>query len=119
MKNRWLIILICAFTSCHFNNEKVKFKIINNTSFIIDSLNIKPNTFESLKYVKLVPKQKIEYCIDMSEALPIDDSYRLEYKIKDTVVVRKFGYYAKGTPIDDYIIINIEKDTIKYVSREI
>lgn len=118
MKKGCLMILICALTSCHFYNYKVKFEVINDTEFVLDSLNITPNTVELLKYVSIKPEQRVEYIVDMSEALPIDGSYNLSYRLGNKVFQKKMGYYARGTPVDEHLIIKIEKDNIKFVSIE-
>ncbi len=118
MKNIVLLILVFFFTSCYFNNYKVEFEIINNTEFAIDSLKILPNSDKSLNYMSLKPHQKRSYVIDMFNVPAIDGSYNLKFKLNDEFVDENYGYYSNGTPLDEYIVVTIEKDKVTFISKD-
>ncbi|WP_420551483.1 hypothetical protein [Tenacibaculum aiptasiae] len=119
MKKIALLILVVVFASCHFCGSKVEFEIVNNTEFVIDSLNIVPNSEKPLKNITLKPYQKSMYVVDMSDIPPIDGSYNLSYKMNNEFVNKNYGYYSNGIPLEEYVVVTIEKDTVTFNPKEI
>ena len=118
MKKIILLILVLVFTSCYFNSNKVEFEIINTTGFVVDSLKILPNSDKSLNYIALNPYQKEKYVIDLSNVPAIDGSYNLKFKLNDKIIDKNYGYYSRGMPLDEHIVVTIEKDTVTFISIE-
>jgi hypothetical protein len=95
-----------------------RFEIMNGADFILDSVRIIPNGYESDKYITLGVNEKIEYLVDMSSIAKTDGDYQLNYineaGLMETLI---FGYYTNGYQIESVIRIRIETDTIIFDSE--
>lgn len=114
MKKIVLLIWVFIFSSCNFNGTKVKFEIVNNTEFVIDSLKIVPNSEKTLNFITLKPFEKSNYIVDMFGITPIDGSYNLSYKKNNEVINKNYGYYSNGIPLEEHVVVTIEKDTVTF-----
>ena len=54
------------------------------------------------------------YVSDMSTVPRTDGAYRMTYINKETkkMYLHTFGYYTNGIPLDDEMVIRIEKDSL-------
>ena len=115
MTNRILsiFILFLALTSCD-NRMVADFEIINNTGSKIDSLKIEPMVLNNGNYITLRSHDRMNYQADMSGIAKTDGSYRLTYMQDGKLLVKNFGYYTNGYPIEKLTRIAIEKDTLMF-----
>lgn len=114
MKNILLLISSFLLISCSYFKTGVEVEIINTTEKPVK--NIKLYTSENkevLTFATLKSGGKISDFLKMNEN-KTDGHYILEFtnekgEIKKTVA----GYYSNGKSLDQKIIFEIEKDTIK------
>ena len=102
-----------SLISCD-NRIKAKFEIINQTDYILDSINIKSFRHKAnSNYLKLEPGESQIYWLDMTDLPKGDGEYLLTLKGNSGSIKRKqFGYYTNGYPLEEVTIIKIRKDTI-------
>jgi hypothetical protein len=106
------LFLAMLLSSCNHNNHKInaEFKIINNTTTIIDSLCIEPNDLH--EFISINPNTSISYLTDMTNTARIDGRYSLKYILADKHKSHHFGYYSNGLPMEKLTIIKINADTV-------
>jgi hypothetical protein len=113
MKNRWIKIFIFCFllTSCE---EKINavFEITNNTTHVIDSLSIFPNTNDKKTYISIDPARSLVYKSDMTSGAKVDGAYKISFLINGNRREQFFGYFSNGSPQERLTKIGIENDTI-------
>ena len=97
--------------SCN-NNVYIKFKIKNESKFILKSLIIKISGGSVILCKDLRPNEFIKLKLDMTGIQKIDGNYSIGYCINDSNVIHHFGYYTNGYPINNLYKININLDTI-------
>ncbi|MDB2363435.1 hypothetical protein N9V83_00250 [Flavobacteriales bacterium] len=107
-----LVTIVCVAFLCSCTN-KIKFVIENNTGKNIDSLNISSSALNSGKNIAVGKGAVVVYDLDMSDVPYVDGSYIMYCKnVKEPFRMKNFGYYTNGSPMEDVIVVNIEKDTI-------
>ncbi|MBC2844815.1 hypothetical protein [Winogradskyella flava] len=106
-----ILVILLILSSCN-NKVEAIFKISNQTGFEIDSLKIEPMVIQDGKYISLKPEEEIKYSSDMTGIAKIDGNYRISYHQNGETIVKDFGYYTNGYPLEDLTIIEILSDTI-------
>ena len=110
---RYLIpmLIVILFCSCQ-NDIRAKFEITNKTKNTIDSINIKSFEHdENSNFIRLESGQSQTYWFDMTDLPKVDGAYLLKYK--DTVFhYQQFGYFTNGYPIENFIKITFETETV-------
>lgn len=113
------IKIIAAFTflqiltSCN-NKVVANFEITNRTAIKIDSLKIEATQISKGKSISIKPNEKTKYEVDMSGIAKVDGSYTLSYWQNEKKVIKYFGYYTNGYPLEKKTQITIEKDSVKF-----
>ena len=110
---KFLLIIITIFISCNYISDEIKFKITNNSNFVIDSLKIQPDVNIN-KYINLKLDESKFYLLTIPDSIKSDGCYLLKFKINNKNISTCFGYFTNGFPLDEEIKIIIENDTIKY-----
>ena len=90
----------------------IKMKVKNELQYIIEEIVLKTNGGSELLYKDILPNELIELRLDMTDIPKTDGNYIIEYCINDLNVVRSFGYYSNGHPINNRYEIGIQKDTV-------
>lgn len=113
MKYFIYIIAILLLSSCS-SEIKAKFEIENRTTHIIDSINIKSFDHKrNSQFINLEPGEIEIYWLDMTELPKVDGDYLLTFKRNRTnKVIKRFGYFTNGYPLEKLTKIQIEKDTV-------
>lgn len=110
------LISILTLVSCD-NRIIANFEISNETKFKIDSLKIEPTVSLNERFIAINPDATVKYEVDMTEILKTDGSYRLTYIQNGKTLIKNFGYYTNGYPIEDLIKIKVLNDTILFNSK--
>jgi|JI9StandDraft_1071089.scaffolds.fasta_scaffold840658_1 hypothetical protein len=103
--------LIYYALSCS-DRANIKMIVKNELQYNIEHMILKTTGGSELFYKDLLPNELIELRIDMTDIPKTDGHYIIEYYIKDSSVVRHFGYYTNGYPINNRYDIRIQVDTI-------
>ncbi|APG65181.1 hypothetical protein LPB136_07405 [Tenacibaculum todarodis] len=113
MRKIILVLIFSFFVSCKFYKENVMFEIKNNSNSVLDSLIIQPNYSN---FISLKSGETKKYIVNMNKVSKGDGAYVLQYKINDERKSYAFGYFTNGIPFDDYFIVTIEKEKVKFTS---
>ena len=105
-----LALILSAFCACK-NKTFAKFEITNATDETIDSIKILPDNVQN-HYIQLAPNTKAEYIIDMTSSAKTDGNYGLFFKFKNKKLIKHFGYYTNGYPLESLTKLIIYKDSI-------
>ncbi|HUH33170.1 MAG TPA: hypothetical protein VLZ28_04400 [Daejeonella sp.] len=105
---------LCSLLLYILMNAKViaELTVTNSTLRRIDSLSIEPNGNLTGKYIKVGPNETVEYKADMTRSAKTDGSYQLSYKLNNSTLQRRFGYYSNGYPAGGVTKIDIQSDTV-------
>lgn len=90
----------------------IKMKVKNELQYNIEDMVLKTSGGSELIYRDLLPNELVELRLDMTDIPKTDGYYIIEYCINDLNVVRSFGYYSNGHPINNRYEIVIQIDTI-------
>ncbi|HYF02345.1 MAG TPA: hypothetical protein VEC36_03135 [Patescibacteria group bacterium] len=108
-----LLILSSAISSCEVN-KMAHFKIVNSTTFKIDSLTIEASETKNNNFISLAPVESKTYSIDMSKIPMGEGSYSLKYLVAGKRFEKNFGYFENQIPWEKETGILIEMDTVTY-----
>ena len=103
--------LIYFALSCS-DSVNIKMKVKNDLQYNIEHMVLKTTGGSELFYKDLLPNELIELRLDMTDIPKTDGHYIIGYCLKDSSVVRHFGYYTNGYPINNRFEIGIRVDTI-------
>ena len=109
-------VLSLILLSCN-NKVIANFEITNETDFSIDSLKIEPMVITDGKYISLNNNETIAYEVDMTGIVKTDGSYKLSYYLNGKTIIKDFGYYTNGYPIENLIEVTVLNDTILFNSK--
>ncbi len=84
----------------------------NELQYNIEHMVLKTSGGSELIYRDLLPNELVELRLDMTVIPKTDGHYIIEYCINDSSVVRTFGYYTNGYPINKGYKLNIHSDTL-------
>jgi hypothetical protein len=90
----------------------IKMKVKNDLQYNVESMVLKTSGGSELIYGNLPPNELVELRLDLADIPKTDGHYIIEYDIKDSSIVRHFGYYTNGYPINSGFDIGIQVDTI-------
>ena len=105
----FFITLILSITSCN-DWSKGKFRLTNNTPFLIDSIRLMPDN--QINYFSLNPNETKSYNTDMSGP-GTDGLYQVGYRINQVRKSKDLGYYTNGSSVEKIIKIYFEADTVR------
>lgn len=112
MKKIIIYITFIFFSiGCHNNQDKVDFKIINNTNSLLKEIKIS-NGINNIYIENLDSKQTKNIVLEFKNVPKIDGGYQLNYMSNSKNNIKNFGYYSNGIPIDKSFYIDIRKDTV-------
>ena len=114
MRYIFLILILGIFlpvTSCN-DWSKGKFRLTNNTAYLIDSIRIMPDRKLGKNYISLKPNETKKYTTDMSGP-GTDGVYIIEYIIHGRFKSKLLGYYSNGASVERLIKLHFQADTVK------
>jgi hypothetical protein len=112
MKKLTFYLLFILLLSCTSNNG-VNICLKNSSEFPISEIEIMTSdTLAKIEIQKLNKSEVISEFLNMNNVKKIDGDYFIEYKLKDSVYKRKFGYYTNGYPLESEISITIKQNII-------
>ena len=106
-----LLCLSACDASLFRDSSTGNFVIENNTTIELDSVYISPDANLGKNYIQLAPGEKTNYTISMGRG-KTDGSFGLSYIEGNVKKNMTFGYYTNGMFLEDYIIIDIQPDTV-------
>lgn len=51
--------------------------------------------------------------LNMNDVKQKDGHYIIEFSLQNKLIIKEFGYYTNGYPLDDMIILDVYNDSIK------
>lgn len=111
----YLLIMIFIFTSCEWDNPKIK--IINNSGELITSLEYGVKIGNLDQVDTLHSGDELVSKIVFSEDVKGDGAYILKFEKNGESHNKSFGYYTNGSTLDRKIIVDIKPDTIIYTYK--
>ena len=111
MKTILKMIFVLALTASCESKVTAKFIVENKTDFTIDSLSFEPDS--KSQFFSLAPGSRLNLQTNM-DTVNMDGSFRVHFRNASTKVWthQNFGYYSNGMPLEDYIQLTIQTDTI-------
>jgi hypothetical protein len=108
------ILMVLLLTACfNFNGPSMDFRIMNHTSYSIDTLRIGSHDHATVNTHSMIAvNDTLLSTLDMS-VLTADGAYALYIRFdNDSVFQKSFGYYTNGYPLEERIDIRILPDTL-------
>ena len=112
MKNLILLLVLSCFSSCQ-SDKGIAFTVMNNSeSEISDVIFTTSEKLNAITFETLEAKKSVTDFLFMKDNT-IDGSYIIEFtRSNGTKESKKIGYYSNGVPLDDWVGITIEDDTV-------
>lgn len=109
MKKILFLLIIVNFLACE--NKDVKYNLVNETEFVIDSIVLSNGLDESRLY-DIRSKDNNKGHLNFSSQVKTDGNYELKIYSQGVTKSQSFGYYSNGTPADSHFDFIIKNDTI-------
>ncbi|MGV6831412.1 MAG: hypothetical protein ACWA5P_07620 [bacterium] len=110
-----LSVLSITLTSCLFigKSDVIKCTIKNNSDGAIENVIISTSeNLAQISFENIASNQSVTERLSM-KGNKTDGSYTLAFTQSDgTKVSKKYGYYTNGIAVDDWVVFEIQKDTI-------
>jgi hypothetical protein len=113
MKKLIFAFACCSLLACNLLSNKIEVEVINKSEKSIKNLKLYTSeNKEMARFDEIAPNQAKSGFISMAEN-KTDGHYILEFtNEKGENKKAQGGYYSNGTPLNDKIIFEIQKDTV-------
>jgi hypothetical protein len=102
--------LVFGLLACE---QRVPFQVVNETDFLLDSINISPSEGHNAPYLQLRAGERQTYWLDKAAFPVADGHYILTYSAPFAAAIPfHFGYFSNGNALEEDTEVIIKKDTV-------